>query len=164
MNKIYKYRLPRDGQVIKVDDYVIEWLHVGIQDGVPTAWAVVDVDMPKGKRTWQVVAWGTGWELPDEVWIDCDYIGTCEDDYGYVWHYFAQFADSDLLSATTSDSAYVIPSGWADTMTISLDEDALSRILGNTQSAWSGNDVITYVTSHCSDAACATGTARLVHV
>lgn len=164
MNKIYKYRLPRDGQVIKVDDYVIEWLHVGTQDGVPTAWAVVDVDMPKGKRTWQVVAWGTGWELPDEVWIDCDYIGTCEDDYGYVWHYFAEFADSDLLSATTSDSAYVIPSGWADTMTISLDEDALSRILGNTQSAWSGNDVITYVTSHCSDAACATGTARLVHV
>ena len=164
MNKIYKYRLPRDGQVIKVDDYVIEWLHVGIQDGVPTAWAVVDVDMPKGKRTWQVVAWGTGWELPDEVWNDCDYIGTCEDDYGYVWHYFAEFADSDLLSATTSDSAYVIPSGWADTMTISLDEDALSRILGNTQSAWSGNDVITYVTSHCSDAVCATGTARLARV
>ena len=164
MNKIYKYRLPRDGQVVKVDDYVIEWLHVGTQDGVPTAWAVVDVDMPKGKRTWQVVAWGTGWELPDEVWIDCDYIGTCEDDYGYVWHYFAEFADSDLLSATTSDSAYVIPSGWADTMTISLDEDALSRILGNTQSAWSGNDVITYVTSHCSDAACATGTARLARV
>ena len=164
MNKIYKYRLPRDGQVIKVDDYVIEWLHVGTQDGVPTAWAVVDVDMPKGKRTWQVVAWGTGWELPDEVWIDCDYIGTCEDDYGYVWHYFAEFADSDLLSATTSDSAYVIPSGWADTMTISLDEDALSHILGNTQSAWSGNDVITYVTSHCSDAACATGTTRLARV
>lgn len=164
MNKIYKYRLPRDGQVIKVDDYVIEWLHIGIQDGVPTAWAVVDVDMPKGKRTWQVVAWGTGWELPDEVWIDCDYIGTCEDDYGYVWHYFAEFADSDLLSATTSDSAYVIPSGWADTMTISLDEDALSRILGNTQSAWSGNDVITYVTSHCSDAACATGVATLARV
>lgn len=164
MNKIYKYRLPRDGQVIKVDDYVIEWLHVGTQDGVPTAWAVVDVDMPKGKRTWQVVAWGTGWELPDEVWIDCDYIGTCEDDYGYVWHYFAEFADSDLLSATTSDSAYVIPSGWADTMTISLDEDALSRILGNTQSAWSGNDVITYVTSNCSDAACAAGTTRLARV
>lgn len=164
MNKIYKYRLPRDGQVIKVDDYIIEWLHVGTQDGVPTAWAVVDVDMPKGKRTWQVVAWGTGWELPDEVWIDCDYIGTCEDDYGYIWHYFAEFADSDLLSATTLDSADVTPSGWADTMTISLDEDALSRILGNTQSAWGGNDVITYVTSHCSDAACATGTARLARV
>ena len=146
---------------MKVDDYVIEWLHVGVQDDFPTAWAVVDVDMPKGQRISEIVAWGTGWDLPDEVWMDCKYIGTCEDRYGYVWHYFA---DSDLLSATTSDSAYVIPSGWADTMTISLDEDALSRILGNTQSAWSGNDVITYVTSHCSDAACATGTTRLMRV
>ena len=164
MNKIYKYRLPRDGQVVKVDDYVIEWLAVANQDGVPTAWAVVDVDMPKGKRTWQVVAWGTGWELPDEVWIDCDYIGTCEDCYGYVWHYFAEFADSESLSATTSDSVYAIPSGWADTMTISLDEDALNRILGNTESAWSGNDVITYVTSNCSDTACATGVATLARI
>ena len=49
-------------------------------------------------------------------------------------------------------------------MTISLDEDALSRILGNTQSAWSGNDVITYVTSHCSDNTCATATATLARV
>ena len=162
MNKIYKYRLPRDGQVVTDDDYVIEWLHVGVQDGVPTAWAVVDVDMPKGKRTWQVVAWGTGWELPDEVWIDCDYIGTCEDGYGYVWHYFAEFADSGSLSATTSDSAYAIPSGWADTMTISLDEDALKQILGNTTSVWDG-DRFTYTTT-CADGACATGTARLMRV
>lgn len=164
MNKIYKYRLPRDGQVVKVDDYVIEWLAVANQDDFPTAWAVVDVDMPKGQRISEIVAWGTGWELPDEVWMDCEYIGTCEDRYGYVWHYFVDHADSDLLSATTSDSVYTIPSGWADTMTISLDEDALSRILGNTESAWSGNDVITYVTSNCSDAACATGVATLARV
>lgn len=161
MNKIYKYRLPRDGQVVKVDDYVIEWLAVANQDEIPTVWAVVDVDMPKGQRVSQIVAWGTGWELPDEVWMDCEYIGTCEDRYGYVWHYFA---DSGSLSATTSDSAYAIPSGWADTMTISLDEDALKRILGETEAAWGGNDVITYVTSHCTDSACATGTARLMRV
>ena len=29
MNKIYKYRLPRDGEVVTIDDHVIEWLHVG---------------------------------------------------------------------------------------------------------------------------------------
>lgn len=164
MNKIYKYRLPRDGQVVTVDDYVIEWLHVGVQDDFPTAWAVVDVDMPKGQRVSQIVAWGTGWELPDEVWMDCEYIGTCEDRYGYVWHYFVDHADSGSVSATTSDSAYAIPSGWADTMTISLDEDALNRILGQTEAAWSGNDVITYVTSNCADSACATGTTRLARV
>jgi hypothetical protein len=155
MNKIYKYKLPRDGQVVKVDDYVIEWLAVANQDEIPTAWAVVDVDMPKGQRVSEIVAWGTGWELPDEVWMDCEYIGTCEDRYGYVWHYFA---DSGSLSATTSDSAYAIPSGWADTMTISLDEDALKRILGNTTSVWN-----TYTTT-CADGACATGTARLARV
>lgn len=164
MNKIYKYRLPRDGQVVKVDDYVIEWLAVANQDEIPTVWAVVDVDMPKGQRISQIVAWGTGWELPDEVWMDCEYIGTCEDRYGYVWHYFVESADSGSLSATTLDSADVTPSGWADTMTISLDEDALNRILGNTQSAWSGNDVITYVASNCSDTACATGVATLARV
>ena len=143
---------------------MIEWLAVANQDDLPTAWAVVDVDMPKGQRISEIVAWGTGWDLPDEVWMDCKYIGTCEDRYGYVWHYFVESADSGSLSATTTDSAYAIPSGWTDTMTISLDEDSLSRILGNTQSVWSGNDVITYVTSHCSDAACATGTARLARV
>jgi hypothetical protein len=159
MNKIYKYRLPRDGQVVKVDDYVIEWLAVANQDDLPTAWAVVDVDMPKGQRVSEIVAWGTGWELPDEVWMDCEYIGTCEDRYGYVWHYFA---DSGSLSATTSDSAYAIPSGWADTMTISLDEDALKGILGNTTSVWNG-DRFTYTTT-CADGACVTGNARLLRV
>ena len=159
MNKIYKYRLPRDGQVVKIDDYVIEWLHVGVQDDFPTAWAVVNVDMPKGQRVSEIVAWGTGWELPDEVWMDCEYIGTCEDRYGYVWHYFA---DSGSLSATTTDSAYAVPSGWADTMTISLDEDALKSILGNTTSVWDG-DRYTYTTT-CADGACATATARLARV
>ena len=118
--------------------------------------------MPKGQRVSEIVAWGTGWELPDEVWMDCEYIGTCEDRYGYVWHYFVDHADSDLLSATTSDSAYVIPSGWADTMTISMDEDALKQILGNTTSVWDG-DRFTYTTT-CADGACATGTARLMRV
>lgn len=162
MNKIYKYKLPRDGQVVKVDDYVIEWLHVGVQDDFPTVWAVVDVDIPKGQRISEIVAWGTGWELPDEVWMDCEYIGTCEDRYGYVWHYFVESADSGLLSATTSDSAYAIPSGWADTMTISLDEDALKHILGDTTSVWNG-DRFTYTTT-CADGACATGTVRLMRV
>ena len=143
---------------------MIEWLAVANQDDLPPAWAVVDVDMPKGQRVSQIVAWGTGWDLPDEVWMDCEYIGTCEDRYGYVWHYFVESADSGSLSATTSDSAYVIPSGWADTMTISLDGDALNRILGQTESAWGGNDVITYVTSHCSDEICATATAKLARV
>ena len=129
MNKIYKYRLPRDGQVVKVDDYVIEWLHVGVQDEIPTAWAVVDVDMPKGQRISEIVAWGTGWDLPDEVWIDCDYIGTCEDSYGYVWHYFARLnvvsdnIQGDMLAAS---SAFTMPDSQ---FSVTVNQDALNLLL-----------------------------------
>ena len=129
MNKIYKYRLPRDGQVVKVDDYVIEWLHVGVQDEIPTAWAVVDVDMPKGQRISEIVAWGTGWDLPDEVWIDCDYIGTCEDSYGYVWHYFVKLnVVSDNIQGDTlaASSAFTMPDSQ---FSVTVNQDALNLLL-----------------------------------
>lgn len=92
MQKIYKYRLPVDGQIITIHENVIEFLHVGTQNGYPTVWAVVD----DNRRECEIVAWGTGWDLPDEVWLDCEYIGTCEDKYGYIWHYFARFKDPEL--------------------------------------------------------------------
>ena len=42
MRTIYKYRLPRDGQSIIIEEYIIEVLHIEAQDGQPTLWAVVD--------------------------------------------------------------------------------------------------------------------------
>lgn len=36
------------------------------------------------------MAWGTGWPLPDDVYAECDYWGSCVDGAGYVWHYFAE--------------------------------------------------------------------------
>lgn len=157
MQKIYKYRLPRDGEVVTINDHVIDWLHVGLQDDLPTAWGVVDLDgnSRHAKRSWDIVAWGTGWDLPDEVWIDCDYIGTCEDRYGYVWHYFARmntvFKDTRDEETIAAASAYTMPESWTS---VTLDEEALRRILGSTEANWSvANDVITYVTSNCSDLA-----------
>ena len=86
---IWKYRLPRDGQTIEIHEYIVEVLHIAAQDGVPTLWAIVDPDRPRDGYT-EIVAWGTGWPLPDDVYQECDYWGTCEDGYGYVWHYFAE--------------------------------------------------------------------------
>lgn len=164
MQKIYKYRLPRDGEVVTINDHVIDWLHVGLQDDLPTAWGVVDLDdaQQRGiKRSWDIVAWGTGWDLPDEVWMDCDYIGTCEDRYGYVWHYFARmntvFEDPREEETLAAASAYVMPQGWSDSFSVTVDKEALERILGNTEANWSVmNDTITYVTSHCADPTSAT--------
>ena len=84
---IWKYRLPRDGQTIEIHECIVKVLHIAAQDGVPTLWAIVDPDLPRDGYT-EVVAWGTGWPI-DEIYYETDYWGSCEDGYGYVWHYFA---------------------------------------------------------------------------
>ena len=104
---IWKYTLPRDGQTIEIHEYIVDILHIAAQDGVPTLWAIVDPDRPRDGYT-EVVAWGTGWPLPDDVYQECDYWGTCEDGYGYVWHYFADARYSDLWTADKA-RAYVDP-------------------------------------------------------
>lgn len=158
MQKIYKYRLPRDGEVVTINDHVIDWLHVGLQDDLPTAWGVVDLDdaQQRGiKRSWDIVAWGTGWDLPDEVWLDCDYIGTCEDRYGYVWHYFAKmntvFEDPREEEALAAASAYAMPEG---SFSVTVDKGMLERILGSAKADWSVmNDIITYCADSASETA-----------
>lgn len=161
MNKIYKYRLPRDGEVVTIDDHVIEWLHVGTQDGVPTAWGVVDMDNSLG-RQWEIVAWGTGWELPDEVWMDCEYIGTCEDAYGYVWHYFARYSDKGNGMWENITRAYA-----NDVTSVSIDYDTIKKAIdrlnakGYTVETDMLNGVINYVTTV--DGACETGSVSFAH-
>lgn len=106
----------------------MEVLHIAAQDGVPTLWAIVDPDRPRDRYT-EIVAWGTGWPLPDDVYQECDYWGTCEDGYGYVWHYFAatRFPDcyaADKVTNTWDSDKYSLtghPPYSAQTITISGD-------------------------------------------
>ena len=48
-------------------------------------WAVVDDAGYESE--YEIVAWGTGWDFPDEL-NRCRYMGTAQDMGGYVWHYF----------------------------------------------------------------------------
>jgi hypothetical protein len=106
----------------------VEVLHIAAQDGVPTLWAIVDPDHPRDGYT-EIVAWGTGWPLPDDVYQECDYWGTCEDGYGYIWHYFAaaRFPDhwyADKVTNTQDNDRYGLtgyPPYSAQTITISGD-------------------------------------------
>ena len=102
---IWKYTLPRDGQTIEIHEYIVEVLHIAAQDGVPTLWAIVDPDRPRDGYT-EIVAWGTGWPLPDDVYQECDYWGTCEDDYGYIWHYFAAARFPDCYAADKATNTW----------------------------------------------------------
>ena len=125
-------------------------MHIAAQDGVPTLWAIVDPDRPRDGYT-EVVAWGTGWPLPDDVYQECDYWGTCEDDYGYIWHYFAAARyperrawDYDSLTAYPSNIAdkisttrtYILDSSSAvDALTVKIadiDYDELQKLLSTT--------------------------------
>lgn len=87
MKKIYKYKLPRDGEVITITDHIVKWLDIHEQNGWPHIWAIVDTDGSHESR--EIVAWGTGWMVPDELMF-MSYLGTCEDGAGYVWHYFTR--------------------------------------------------------------------------
>lgn len=87
MKRIFKYELPRDGNVITITANVIKWLNIQEQDGWPMIWAVVDDAGYESE--YEIVAWGTGWEFPYEL-SHCRYMGTAQDGYGYVWHYFMQ--------------------------------------------------------------------------
>lgn len=99
MKTIYKYKLPRDGQSITVNDYVLEWLRPAPQDGWPHIWAVVDTE--RSGMTTEIVAWGTGWPLPDYVYYGTDYLGTVEDGAGFVWHYFAETKNDYFIQGQT---------------------------------------------------------------
>ena len=87
MKRIFKYKLPRDGEIITITANITKWLNIQEQDGWPMIWAVVDDAGYESE--YEIVAWGTGWEFPDEL-NHCRYMGTAQDGYGYVWHYFMQ--------------------------------------------------------------------------
>lgn len=99
MKRIFKYRLPRDGEIITITANVIKWLDVQEQDGWPMIWAVVDDAGYESE--YEIVAWGTGWEFPDEL-NHCRYMGTAQDGYGYVWHYFMQEKSKSWSPAETA--------------------------------------------------------------
>ena len=87
MKRIFKYRLPRDGESITITANVVKWLDIQEQHGWPHIWAVVDDAGYESE--YEIVAWGTGWDFPDEL-NRCQYMGTAQDGTGYVWHYFMQ--------------------------------------------------------------------------
>lgn len=82
---IYKYILPTNpGEIQEINDKIIEILDIQYQYGKPTMWAMIDAD-EKLVSSFKIAAFGTGWEIPD---VAKQYLGTLQDNDGYVWHYF----------------------------------------------------------------------------
>ena len=100
MKRIYKYKLPVDGGIEKISAAVVKWLQIEVQDGWPHIWAVVDTE--GRNKDYEFIAWGTGWDVPDEL-LECEYMGTAIDGYGYVWHYFMDERNNEAELATSKN-------------------------------------------------------------
>lgn len=100
MKTIYKYELPVDGGVITITDKVEKFLDVRLQDGVPRIWAIVDTDK-KAENPINIVAIGTGWEASENLG---EYLGTLEDHWGYIWHYFKISLESYVNDKLNQDA------------------------------------------------------------
>lgn len=103
MKKIFKYKLPRDGEVITIHADIIKFLDVQEQNGWPHVWAIVEEN--GNPRDYEIAAWGTGWMVPDELMF-MSYLGTAQDLGGYVWHYFMREADPGYSTVTVNDYEY----------------------------------------------------------
>ena len=84
MKVIYKYPLGVEGEVTKIEDWLVQIFDIQSQDGQPVMWALVDTDR-KEEIPVEIYCAGTGWSIPDGV----HYLGTAIAGDGYVWHYFA---------------------------------------------------------------------------
>ena len=80
MRQIFKYDISKP-----IVGRIEEFLHLDYQNGEPMVWAIVDDDAPE--QNYSVICSGTGWPIADFQSV-YNYLGTLQDDAGYVWHYF----------------------------------------------------------------------------
>ena len=85
MKKIWKYEVGRDGQVATLEGTFARILAVKSQGERIYVWIEYDESAPNVSV--DVIPFGTGWELPDELLAGMNYIDTVVDG-PYVWHYY----------------------------------------------------------------------------
>ena len=140
MKRIFKYKLPRDGEIITITANVVKWLDIQKQDGWPMIWAVVDDAGYESE--YEIVAWGTGWEFPDEL-NHCRYMGTAQDGAGYVWHYFMQEKSKSYAPAEIGIATMPIEGidYWNDLLSVTpatIQDYTTKIVCGDSDSAVSG--------------------------
>ena len=95
MIRIYKEKLGTDGELTVIKGKVKNILTTQFQPGIgPCVWYEVDDDLKEIEI--QIIAIGTGWDLPKNIkyW---DYIGTVQDEFGFVWHYYAIHSSDNAI-------------------------------------------------------------------
>lgn len=87
MRTIYKYALELDEFIQEIGmPAAADVLDIGMQDGIPVIWAMVNTDAPRVVRKFQL--FGTGWTIKDDARLD--HVSTVRD-REFVWHIFEVF-------------------------------------------------------------------------
>lgn len=82
--RILKFPFAEGGAGIKCR--FVQVLDIQIQNANVTAWVLTDSEAPE--ITIHLVAFGTGWEIPSEIFESFEYAKTLQVDSGDVWHYY----------------------------------------------------------------------------
>ena len=83
MRKIYKYKLGFEGEIVNIKARIEKILDIQPQGSDVVLWALINDDFPE--KDLDIIAIGTGWDLPSGA---DEYLGTAQDEFGLVWHYF----------------------------------------------------------------------------
>ena len=93
---IYKFRLNNDS--FTTNCRILKFLTVQEQYGEPVVWAEVDLE-DKVNITYQIRGVGTGWVYTEDLG---EYVGTWQDEYKLVYHYFVKEKEEEVRDDDTS--------------------------------------------------------------
>jgi len=81
---IWKYSLQNTCLEVPLGSILLD---VQMQNDVPTAWFLVDIDEKRMERRY-IVCYGTGWHIDrDTIYTNHKYVGTLQVGV-FVWHFF----------------------------------------------------------------------------
>lgn len=84
--RILKFPVSGNGEVTSITCQKQRMLDIQLQGNSLMCWIETRDDLPE--VTTELVALGTGWDIPSEMMSNAVYVKTVQDAFGYVWHFY----------------------------------------------------------------------------
>lgn len=85
-SRILKFPVRGNGEVTSITCRKHRLLDIQLQGNNLMCWIETRDDLPE--VTTELVALGTGWDIPSEMMSNAVYVKTVQDAFGYVWHFY----------------------------------------------------------------------------
>lgn len=84
--RILKFPVSGNGEVTSITCQKQRMLDIQLQGNTLMCWIETRDGLPE--VTTELVALGTGWDIPSEMMSNAVYVKTVQDAFGYVWHFY----------------------------------------------------------------------------